>query len=714
MGVVQRGGAADMRDVFRRAHSLKGAARAVDIAPVEDLSHRLEALFAEIMEGTRTLDEPAIEAADRALDAIEGYVAALTAGKALPDVTAAYGALDAVRGLPGEAVAAGLPVIPQPPQQAPPQTSEEHTATPLVYLRVAAEQVQRLSDRVHELTSELESHEAAESTLRALQRDAHAVNRAWDDLRMGFAGETRVSARTASRLKLFERDLQALVRGISGAAIEQTRTAWSLGRAMRRVRTQLDRVSLVPAEAVFGDLGRMARDLAREQGRKVEIRIEGLEMEADRRVLQALRDPLIHLLRNAISHGGSETAEARISAGKPETPEIALTLAATGRRLTITVADDGPGPDVQSIEKTAIRMGLMASRKPGEPAPTDAQLYALVFEPGFSTAATVDRISGRGMGLSIVAEAVRRLRGNVILRRRRHWGTEVVVTTPFLATRQSLLLIENGTELYAIPAYAVDRLLRLKAEDLESVEGRPVTRIETAGRRVVTPIVALDTLLGTPDTRIITDSGTVKAVLLRRGSRYCAIAVGDYQDVRTLTIVEVGAAGVDGELILGAVLLENDMPVPVLNPETLFDRWMREGAGLGLADWHTEETRPSVTVLVVDDSITTRTLEKSILEAQGYRVLLSVDGLDALAALRSESAVIDLVIADIEMPRMDGFALLQAIKNDPRLAEIPVVLMTSRSDPEDVRRGLELGAGAYITKQKFDQRELLATIGQLL
>lgn len=173
------------------------------------------------------------------------------------------------------------------------------------------------------------------------------------------------------------------------------------------------------------------------------------------------------------------------------------------------------------------------------------------------------------------------------------------------------------------------------------------------------------------------------------------------------------------EMVSGTVLLDNEMPALVLSPDKLIEHWVRnEGqlaaGGLGLARWAQEHERQARTILVVDDSITTRTLEKSILEAQGYEVLLSVDGIDALHVLRSGETVIDLVIADVEMPRMDGFGLLQAIKNDPRLSTVPVILMTSRADPEDVRKGLDLGASAYITKQKFDQRELLATIGQVL
>jgi two-component system chemotaxis sensor kinase CheA len=210
----------------------------------------------------------------------------------------------------------------------------------------------------------------------------------------------------------------------------------------------------------------------------------------------------------------------------------------------------------------------------------------------------------------------------------------------------------------------------------------------------------------------------VKAVLVRHGSRTCALAVNAFHDVRTMLVSDVQAIGLS-ELVSGTVLLENEMPALVLSPDKLVEHWIRnEGSlaagGLGLTRWAPEEERRSRTILVVDDSITTRTLEKSILEAQCYEVLLSVDGIDALHILRSGGTIVDLVIADVEMPRMDGFGLLQAIKNDPRLSTLPVILMTSRADPEDVRKGLDLGASAYITKQKFDQRELLATIGQVL
>jgi two-component system chemotaxis sensor kinase CheA len=272
--------------------------------------------------------------------------------------------------------------------------------------------------------------------------------------------------------------------------------------------------------------------------------------------------------------------------------------------------------------------------------------------------------------------------------------------------------------MFGLPAHAVERLLRLRSDALESVEGRPVTRIDLGGQDVVVPVVALAALTGSPNAPLPTEAGHVKAVLIRHGARTCALAVNAFHDVRTMLVSDVQAVGLN-ELVSGTILLEDEMPALVLSPDRLVEHWVRNesglaASGLGLAQWASEKEQRARTILVVDDSITTRTLEKSILEAQGYDVLLSVDGIDALHALRSGEAMVDLVIADVEMPRMDGFGLLQAIKTDPRLSTLPVILMTSRADPDDVRKGLDLGASAYITKQKFDQRELLATIGQVL
>ncbi|WP_159995959.1 response regulator [Roseomonas sp. 18066] len=705
LAAAGRGQVFDLRDVFRRAHSLKGAARAVDLPVVEELAHRLEAVFTAVGEAGLSLDAAAIAAIQLGLDGIEGYVAALAGAPEPAPPEAALRALDGLVAMPAPPPSAS-PAEPAPAAAPEPAAVSAEPGPAIEYLRVPAAQVEALAGAVHALSDSLGRQAGLEAGLRGLEAAMRGLRRDWEGL-AGLGGK---------RAEEFGRGLGRLSRELGQLARAQREAAWTAEAAAAQLRREAGRISLVPAETVLGSLGRMARELARDAGQPVAVRLEGLSLQADRRVLQALKDPVTHLLRNAVSHGLDRPAE-RARRGKAEQAEITLALEARGGLLVLRVADDGRGPDLARIEAVAIQRGLLPARDAATPPPPAEQLLSLVFEPGFSTAEAVDRLSGRGIGLSVVAEVARSLRGTARLRPRFPWGAEVEIAVPFSAARQPLLLVEAGGQSYGLPSHGVERLLRLPASALETVEGQAVLRIETEGRDVIAPVMALPVLLGDPAMPIPVEGGHVKAVLLRSGDRRCAVAVDALHDLRELAVEALALPGVDPALVTGVTQPEGALPALVLSPEGLVARWLRDagqlaGAGLSLAA--APQARPAATILVVDDSITTRTLEKSILEAQGFRVLLSVDGLDALTLLRGGDVPVDLVVADVEMPRMDGFGLLQALKTDPRLAAIPVILMTSRADPADIRRGLDLGAGAYITKQKFDQRELLATIGQML
>jgi len=659
---------ADLREIFRRAHSLKGAARAVDMPEVETLAHELESLFANAMEGKARLAGATLNQIRRLLDAIE--------------VTAAG---------PG-ATTAG-------------KDAAEPAAKPGDLIRIDAEAVDRLMLATRELSGAVQGQMAAPDQLIRLADDLRKLEGQWLGLH---AGE-------GVRERDFGYGLKTLSQAVGALVRQQTRAGWALDQATARLRGEVETISLTPAETVLGDLGRMVRGLANEAGVEVNVRIDGLETGAERRIIQALRDPLIHLLRNALSHG-AETPAQRKAAGKPQALLVGLGLASRGGRLQIRVYDDGRGPDIARITAAARARGALTDDQQEGPISSE-EILALAFEPGVSAAKTVDHLSGRGMGLSVVAETVRALGGSVTLAARRPTGAEVQLSVPISTARQPLVLVEASGDVLAIPAYAVRRTLRIAAASIESVEDTPTIRIQVDGLDVVAPMTTLDSLLGRPVPAVPTDF--VHVLLLSRGDRHLGVTVDAVHDVRELILEAVDLAGVDASLVVGAVRLEDETPAAVLNPDALFDYWLRNsrrlvatGIGLGVSPGSPDVR--SKTVLVVDDSITTRTLEKSILEAQGYRVLLAVDGVDALQTLRSGDALADLVVADIEMPRMDGFSLLQAIKADAGLAHLPVILMTSRDDPQDIRRGMDLGAEAYITKQKFDQRELLGVIGRLL
>jgi two-component system chemotaxis sensor kinase CheA len=684
---ARRGGQADLRDIFRRLHSLKGAARAVDLPAVEALSHDLEAQMASVIEAGAGLDRTRIAIIEAGLDAIETAIeAALGGGAATPDTA----------------------------------TVDEPITG---YLRVEAGQVTDLVIAATQLAQAVERQEGLAARLTGIEDATRRARRALAPL-LHRPGAPAVLADIAA-------DLTAATRDSAFLRHDMRDSAWALDAALRRVREDVDRISLVPAETVFGPMARMLRDLARDEGVEIEPEFSGLGLQADRRVLQALKDPVLQLLRNAVSHG-SEPASRRRARGRPPATRIALALRSGGGRLIVTVTDDGPGPDLEAIRRRALDRGLLTPAT--GPTATPAQLLALVFEPGFSTRADVGPLSGRGMGLSIVAEAARALDGTARMSRApseagpwsgsgRSGGTAVEIAVPLTVARQTALLLGFGEDVVALPTAALLRLLRVPVAALEPLDGQMCVRIDGAASRRTAPVAVLGDLLGLGGSALPVHEGHVKLAVMRGGpfGQALALAVDRLLDVRRCLSHSAEIVGLDDELVGGFVMIESETPAALLSPDGLVARWARRGgwAGEVAPDGALPDDMPLArTILVADDSITSRTLEKSILEAHGYRVVVAVDGLEALEMLqsfRSQGAgMVDMVLADIEMPRMDGFSLLQAMKGDPALVAIPVIIMTSRATEADVRRGLDLGASAYIAKQTFDQQDLLGAIGRLL
>ena len=663
---ARAGESINVREIFRRAHSLKGAARAVDLPSIEEAAHTMEASFAEILESGGQADAALALKVAPQMDAIEREAAAVYN----------RGAVETA------------PVV----AEAPPSPE---------FLRVDASRMQHLSSTMHDLSANLDQLDSDADDLGDLLARAESLARLLER-----------PARTTDGQRLAQ-EARAVARGLRNAARAQKEVAAASIASAARLREELERVALVPASTVFAGLETMLRDLADESGKRVDIRIEGLDTQVDRLLLQSLRDPVMHLLRNAIVHG-MESALDRHSIGKPERGEIGLKVMARAGKLEITVYDDGRGPDLYRIEEVAIRRELLPPREKGEPPPAAERLLALVFEPGFSTAQSVDRIAGRGMGLSVVAEAARRAGGGAFMRRRRPFGTEVVISTPLSASRQPLLLAYEGEQLYGLPTRALDGVVRAQKSDIERLDGRDVLKLRESGNNAVVPVVSLGSLV---DGRAATtqSGNTVNIALLRLGEQRLGLQVDLFGEVRTGTVAAISHPDVH-EIVQGAIQLERGEVAIVVNPEALMRRYARGVQGMTVAPSRIADQAQVAqrTILVVDDSVTTRTLERSILEASGFKVLLAVDGVDALERLRTAVDKVDLIVADVEMPRMDGFQLLTAVKGDQAFARIPMIMMTSRASPDDIRRGMELGADAYLVKQTFDQRELLTTIGQLI
>ena len=357
----------------------------------------------------------------------------------------------------------------------------------------------------------------------------------------------------------------------------------------------------------------------------------------------------------------------------------------------------------------AIREGLISESDAAHYSPRE--LNQILFRPGFSTSAAVSNLSGRGMGLSVVYEAIRRLQGDLNLQPATGGGTAISLSVPLSIASHRLVVVSSGNQTFAIPILGIERLKRIKLSSIETVEGKPVVVLD--GHPV--PVATIHGLLGLEHSSNRADPDALQVVILRSGGHRIALAVDAVLRETDAVIQDLaGPSGCGGNISSGVVLDDGTIAF-VVNPMELTQSVFQSQLHLSSLSpaKPSEPAKPVASaILVVDDSLTTRTLEKSILEAHGYQVRVAVDGVEALSRLREEKA--DLVIADIEMPRLNGFGLIEAMKKDRNLERIPVIIVSSVERREDQERGLALGADAYIVKRKFDQEELLAAIRQIL
>jgi two-component system, chemotaxis family, sensor kinase CheA len=698
----------ELEEAFRRAHTLKGAARAVDLRPVEGLAHHLETLFSRVRTGVLSLDKNVSGIVQQVLDASEDCVLALGDARSVPDLGPALQAIERVLGMKPTPVATE-PVVVESQTDVPIQVFE-----PIETMRVTARNFDGLlrsasallteGQRQHQVTEQLS---VITLQLAGMKTEAELVRRvAGATLRR--MGTEREFSRVNAFLVSMAMQVRSLSNQVSAVRGLQQRSSWTMRLLTGQLQRDVWQARMVPAESLFEGYRKMVRDLARDEGKEVEFRISSSGVLADRRVLEALKDPLMHVLRNALSHGIESTRE-RAAAGKSVAALLTLQIGSEGQRLTITVEDDGRGVDLALVAKAAVRQGILSEAEAARRSPRE--LMQILFQPGFSTARSVTDLSGRGMGLSVVAEAVRRLQGEVTIYPGDNHGTRVHILVPLSISMHRLLLVNCCGQRFAIPINRIERLHRIKLASIETAEGKPVIILD----RQPLPLFDLGQLLNLDQSlraRKNAESDVLQVMVLRSKSDRLAVVVDAFLQETDAVIQDLGPVAAPDGKVSGGILLDDGAVAFVLNVMELLETSvsLRPQSFNKTSEVKTEKVTRSI--LVVDDSMTTRMLEKSILDAHGYRVRVAVDGIEALEQLRAEKA--DLVVTDIQMPRLDGFGLLKAMKEDPKLNRIPVIVVTSLERSEDQERGLILGADAYIVKQKFDQAELLAAIRQIL
>jgi two-component system chemotaxis sensor kinase CheA len=697
--------------LFRTAHSLKGSARTVRANLLETTGHHLEEVFAAARDGRLPLDASFFEVLLATVDAIGEAGHRLRSNGNL-----AGGPLEGViRRLamamrPREETAPSAPieagVVARP-------VSEEWSGV----VRVPAEKLDALLAQTGEMLMVRHRAEARGKAAAALQelmatwhRDQRRVEQvavqllnndtdpdARSKLKDGMTQRRQLEAAVRKNrdvLSRIEANLERLVTDLveDRRVIEQTTTLLDI--EVRRTR-------MVPFSAACDGLERLVRDLTARGDRKVRFDIEGGEIELDRSIVEGLKDALLHLVRNAVDHG-IESAAARRAAGKPDLGRVTVAAALRGPRVEVTVSDDGQGLDTDAIRD---QLGKRALAVPTD----DLDAAQSIFLPGFSTSETITPISGRGVGLDVVKTRLTSMRGTVDVAFKAGQGTKFTLVMPLTLTSVRIILVEASGQVYAIDTVSVHQVLRISAGDIRSIEGRKVLLI--AG--VPIPLVTLVESMGFRGSAAGLDGGKIPVVVLAAGNRPAAFLVDSLQSEREVVVRALGPRLRNLKYVSGGTLLPDGRVALILNAADLIRRALNLPAAAGLPDAAAIAPRSArKRLLVADDSVTVRTLQKNILESAGYDVMAAVDGMEAWHLLSEKGA--DLVVSDVEMPRMDGFSLTEAIRDSRRFRDLPVILVTARESDADKTRGLAAGADAYCLKSAFDQKDLLATIARLL
>ena len=498
-----------------------------------------------------------------------------------------------------------------------------------------------------------------------------------------------------------------LTTNVGRLARQATEDQTRLAAVTDRLHAQIRRTRMLPLDTLVKPLRLQLREMARAAGKQAMLEVDDHGAEADRQVLEQLREVFMHLLRNAIDHGIEAPAD-RIAAGKAAVGTVTLRASVSGDRLTIALADDGCGLDIEAVGRRAIASGLMGLADVERAASTE--LSDLIFLAGFSTRQTVSALSGRGVGLDVVRSRVERMHGRVLVASQPGQGTIFTIDVPLSLTSSHGLLLRAAEHTYVLPLDAVQRIVMLAPGQIQTLEGRPVLRYD--GRPL--PLATLKDLLGLASERPAADIHGL-ALILGNGDRQVACLVDAILGEQELVVHRLPTPLTRVRFLSGATILADGSVVPILDVVDL----VRAAAGaqrtIGITAAHEEHGRGPV-ILVADDSITTRTLEKNILEAAGYTVCLATDGQEAFEALRRlvDDGGCDLLLSDIDMPRLNGFDLTTQVRADTKLRHLPVVLVTSLDSPADRERGVAAGADAYIVKRAFDQQTLLDTIAQLI
>ncbi len=742
--------------IYRRIHSLKGAARAVDQQEIGLVCQHLESVFSAIKKGTFTPDAETFDIFHNAIKTLTSLIAGDPSP--VPPVSGlvrSLRALDASRMGEGSSRLLDLtvklppvhpvetrastlkPGIPEHDKSAVPGSEEFRKPAPAGdsrvrggtpfppprengTVRIAAGKLDRLiagsdnllttrlfiTHRMQKLEEMMGRFTLWRWNFALVSSDLHRIREtSFGSQKSDLPPELVLPLQRIVEFLEYDREFVAYLQHDLGAHIRETEIDRSaLAASTSAISDLIHNAVLLPVSSVLTPFSGLVREFSRKSGKEIDFQVDGGDIEMDRRILEALKDPLMHIINNSIDHG-IEPPAVRVAADKPArgTVQVRIDLL-SGSKVRIEISDDGAGIDRSLIRKIALEKGIIGSEKSATL--TDDEVIWLIFRSGISTNPLITDISGRGLGLAIVEDSVTRLGGSVTVSSKFGKGTSIHIIVPVRLATMRGVVVRAGNQAYVLPMQQVAQVIRLTPGAVRMEGERPVIRIQdkTIG------VIRLTEALGISHYAV--PSGKNKAmpvVILSYGAGQIACIVDEVVRVQEIVARSLGSQLRRVKRITGAVILGDGNVALVLDPLELIQESLK--GHIPHPQKRTTVSAPQ-RILIVEDSVTSRALLEAVLERAGYRTMTAVDGMEAFAILKEND--FDMVVSDVDMPRMNGFTLTEKIRTDPRLEKLPVVLVTSLDSPEDQKHGAAVGADAYIVKSSFSSTVLLDSIRALM
>ncbi len=745
-----------LEELFRESHSLKGSARMLGISDIETISHRIEDILGDAFKGKSALTSEVIDRVYFALDAVKLLVKEEVAGE-----PANVNVLETLSVLSGESPVEKKSRLTkaldqekkEPPSPDTPRETEivdnskpdagerAGKAEPKV---IAAEEANATSSRQTEIVALSKPDDSGSADIPSYKIDTIRVEPQKLDSLLTHAGELIVAKTRLSR-RLNEIDqIISVYEELWGDFFDKrdVRNDYSsslskellddLGKMLGEMKSDLyednsrlgfisneleegiRKIRLLPLSTLFNLFPRMVRDMARERSKDIEIKIEGGETTADKLIIEELKDPLMHMIRNAVDHG-IETSDERKKAGKEGGGVITLRALKTSTNIVIEVEDNGKGLDSNEIALLALQRGIV--RQDEVDSMTKEQIYSMIFSPGFSTSEIITDLSGRGVGLDVVRTNVERLKGSIGVESERGKGCTIRIKLPLTLSTTRVFLVKTRERLFALSVEFVKTTKNVSKKDIFSIEGKGTLIIDERPVSVVWLSDLLELKGGVTESSLSNEekstnkADVVPCIVLSHGSEQVGILVDELLDELEIVIKPHNSILKRVRNISGSTILGTGEICMILNPPDLLKSVKKHEIPISPLE-DVEISKKRQLILLVEDSITTRTQEKRILEGAGFEVVAAVDGEDAYGKLGSRP--FDAVVSDIQMPRMDGLSLTEKIRQEAKYKELPIILVTALASDEDRKRGIEVGANAYITKPSFDQKIFVETIKRLV